>query len=398
MNKRVVIVGGGILGLSTAFHILRANPSLNLTLIEKEDALAKHQTGRNSGVIHSGLYYKPGSAKALNCLAGYRSIIDFCEENSIPFEITGKLVVATDRSELGRLDNLMLRGVANGLSSLRYLSFSEIKDFEPHCVGVKALHVPQTGIVNYVEVAKKLGELILYLGGEIIFNQEISDIKRLGGEILSIGESHTWSSDVVVVCAGLQSDRLALKTHKDLDLRILPFRGEYFEILNQAPKLVNNLIYPVPNPAFPFLGVHFTRRMDGIVECGPNAVFSLGRETYNNRKIDVKDIWDSITWPGAHKLARKYWRVGIAEYRRSLNKTVFVRELQKLIPEIKSEYLQPGQVGIRAQAADRTGNLLDDFEIRQDGNLIHVCNAPSPAATASMSIGDRICEAVIKLV
>lgn len=398
MKKSVIIVGGGIVGLATAMRILEERPEIDLKLFEKEDAVAQHQTGRNSGVIHSGLYYKPGSLKALNCIAGYRLMIDFCERYGIPFEITGKLVVATSEKDIPRLNSLLERGKSNGLTGIRNLQPQEIQEFEPFCVGVQGLWVPQTGIVDYAEVAKKIAQLVTGMGGQIFFNQEVIEIRQGSSNVEVITGSGEWSTDVVVVCAGLQSDRLTQKAKQDMPLRILPFRGEYFKFTSSAPKLVNNLIYPVPNPSFPFLGAHFTRGIDNVIECGPNAVFSLGRESYKKSKFKVQDIWDSITWPGTTKLVSKYWRVGIGEAYRSMSKLGFVRELQKLVPEVESNHLEIGNVGIRAQAVDRKGNLLDDFEIFQDDRLIHVFNAPSPAATASLAIGSKISKMVLEII
>jgi L-2-hydroxyglutarate oxidase len=398
LNQSVIVIGGGIVGLATALRILEERPEVDLKLFEKEGAIAQHQTGRNSGVIHSGLYYKPGSLKALNCIAGYRFMIDFCERHGIPFEITGKLVVATSEKDIPRLNTLFERGLANGLTGIRNLKPQEIQDYEPFCVGVQGLWVPQTGIVDYTEVAKKFAQLVISMGGEIFFNQEVVDIRQANSNVEVITALDKWSTDAVVVCAGLQSDRLTQKAKQEMPLRILPFRGEYYKFTSSAPKLVSNLIYPVPNPSFPFLGAHFTRGIDNVIECGPNAVFSLGRESYKKSKFKVHDIWDSITWPGTSKLISKYWRMGLGEAYRSFSKLGFVRELQKLVPEVDPNHLEIGNVGIRAQAVDREGNLLDDFEIFQDGRLIHVLNAPSPAATASLAIGSKISKMVLEII
>lgn len=396
-NVEVLIVGGGIVGLATALRIMQARPFTRVTLIEKELDIAHHQTGRNSGVIHSGLYYKPGSLKAINCRAGYQEMLNFCREQSIPHEICGKIVVATSLAELPGLEELHRRGVANGLTGLRFLDPTEIREIEPHCSGVRGLFVPQTGIVDYGVVANKYLELLMEMGVDIVLGETIVDIKRQGKQVEVIGSSRTWTGQIAVVCAGLQSDRLARKSEPDLPLRILPFRGEYYKFTALAPKLVNHLIYPVPDPAFPFLGVHFTRMIGGDVECGPNAVFAFGREAYKKTDFNIRDLLESLAWPGFRIVAKKYWRTGLAEYRRSISKHAFVKALQKLIPEIQSEHLEPGGAGIRAQACDRQGNLLDDFDIRKDGNIIHVCNAPSPAATASLAIGKTISDNVLLL-
>ena len=396
-NVDVIIIGGGILGLATALRILQARSSTRLMLIEKESSLAQHQTGHNSGVIHSGLYYKPGSLKAINCRNGYTQLLEFCRIENIPHEICGKIVVATSQAELSRLDELHCRGVANGLEGLRFLQPEEIREIEPNCRGIRGLFVPQAGIVNYAAVARKYAEKLIGMGAEIILDERILDIQRRGNQIEVIAESHTRTARAVVVCAGLQSDRLARKTELGLPLRILPFRGEYYKLRQSALHLVNHLIYPVPDPAFPFLGVHFTRMIGGGVECGPNAVFAFGREAYRKTDFNLHDTWESFTWPGFRKVAAKHWRVGLSEYYRSISKLAFVKALQKLVPEIQAGQLEVGGAGIRAQACDRQGNLLDDFDFRIDGNLIHVCNAPSPAATASLAIGQAVANRVLPL-
>ncbi len=394
-KSNVIVIGGGILGLSTALNILQSRPFTRLTLIEKESTLALHQTGHNSGVIHSGLYYKPGSLKAINCREGYRQLLNFCQEESIPHEICGKIVVATSKEELPGLLELHRRGVANGLQNLRFLNPDEILEREPHCKGIQGLLVPQAGIVDYTVVAQKYAEKLLALGGEIVLNEQVVTLQQKGNQVEVIGQSRTWQADAVVTCAGLQSDRLTRKTEPTLPLSILPFRGEYYQLKPSAPRLVNHLIYPVPDPAFPFLGVHFTRMIGGGVECGPNAVFAFGREAYKKTDFNIQDTWESLIWPGFRKVAVKHWRAAIGEYHRSFSKPAFVSALQKLIPEIKAEHLEPGGAGIRAQACDREGNLLDDFDFRVNKNIIHVCNAPSPAATASLSIGRIIAGKVL---
>jgi (S)-2-hydroxyglutarate dehydrogenase len=397
MKQDILIVGGGIIGLATSLRIMQVRPQTRLTLIEKEASVAQHQTGHNSGVIHSGLYYKPGSLKAINCRVGYQKMLDFCREQSIPHDICGKIVVATTPAELPGLEELHRRGVANGLTGLRFLQPAEIREFEPHCSGLRGLLVPQTGIVDYGAVARKYADLLTEMGADIVLGETVVDIKRQGKQVEVICDSRTWAGQAVVVCAGLQSDRLARKSELNLPLRILPFRGEYYQFTASAPKLVNNLIYPVPDPAFPFLGVHFTRMIGGGVECGPNAVLALGREAYKKTDFNLRDLWETLAWPGFITVATKYWRTGLGEYHRSLSKQAFVKALQKLIPEIQEEHLEAGGAGIRAQACDRQGNLLDDFDIRSDGNIIHVCNAPSPAATASLAIGQTISDNVLAL-
>lgn len=396
-SNEVIIVGGGILGLATALRIIQSRPGVKLVLVEKELHVAQHQTGHNSGVIHSGLYYKPGSLKAINCRAGYEQMLAFCREESIPHEICGKIVVATTDAELPRLDELHRRGVANGLVGIRFLQPAEIREIEPHCSGVRGLFVPQTGIVDYTAVANKYAEKLTEMGAQIVLGEQVVDIQRNGNRVEVIGESRTWTGRAAVVCAGLQSDRLARKSEPDMPLRILPFRGEYFKLKPSAPQFVNHLIYPVPDPAFPFLGVHFTRMIGGGVECGPNAIFAFGREAYKKTDFNLRDTWESLAWPGFRIMAAKYWRTGLGEYHRSISKQAFVTALQKLIPEIQAKHLDAGGAGIRAQACDRQGNLLDDFDFRVNGNIIHVCNAPSPAATASLAIGKTISDNVLSL-
>lgn len=393
----MIVVGGGILGLAAALRIMQARPGIRLTLIEKEKSLAQHQTGHNSGVIHSGLYYKPGSLKAVNCRNGYIQLLKFCREENIPHEICGKIVVATSEKELPRLEELYRRGLANGLVGIRFLQAAEIREIEPHCYGLRGLFVPQTGIVDYSAVARKYAEKLTEMGAEIVLGEVVVDIKRSDKQIEVIGTSRTWTSRAAVVCAGLQSDRLARMTEPDFPLRILPFRGEYYKLKASAQSLVRHLIYPVPDPEFPFLGVHFTRMIGGGVECGPNAVFAFGREAYRKTDFNLHDTWEALTWPGFHKVAIKYWRNGLEEYYRSISKQAFVKSLQKLIPEIQAGHLDAGGSGIRAQACDRQGNLLDDFDFHVDRNLIHVCNAPSPAATASLAIGKTIADRALAL-
>ena len=393
----VIVIGGGIVGLASAYSVLEQNAGLRLVVIEKENTLAAHQTGRNSGVIHSGLYYKPGSLKAQNCQNGYKLLLEFCAKEEVAYEICGKIVVATKTEEFSRLEELAIRGKANGLSRIRHLSESEIKDHEPHCAGRRGLFVPETGIIDYKQMCEKLAVRITALGGEILLGEKIESISSsLGRQRVSTSHS-SYDSKVVVVCAGLQADRLASKMDRNLDLRILPFRGEYFSLKPSAQKLVKNLIYPTPDPAFPFLGVHFTRMIDGSIECGPNAVLALAREGYLKTDFSMRDIWETITWPGFRHVARRHWRTGLGEYKRSIFKSAFVTALQRLVPEITKDDLVPAAAGIRAQACSRDGDLLDDFEIRTIGSTVHICNAPSPAATASLSIGQHVALQVAEL-
>lgn len=366
-------------------------------LIEKEAGLARHQTGNNSGVIHAGLYYKPGSLKAKNCILGYQQLVDFCRAEGIPHEICGKVIVATTEEELPRLAELQSRGVANGLTGLRYITPEEIREIEPHCAGIRGLFVPQTGIVDYAVVAEKYAEKIRAAGGEILLNEKVMDIRRQGGVVAVATANRTISSRVLVACAGLHSDRMARKTETHLPLRIIPFRGEYYVLTEKARHLVRNLIYPVPDPAFPFLGVHFTRMIGGGVECGPNAVLAFAREAYRKTDFNLRDVYETFSWRGFQTVAARYWRTGLGEFYRSFSKAAFLRALQRLVPEIQKEHLVPGGAGIRAQACDRSGKLLDDFYIFEEDHMIHVCNAPSPAATASLSIGNYIAQKSIQM-
>jgi L-2-hydroxyglutarate oxidase len=394
MTYDTIIVGGGIVGLATALQLLRASPECRLLLLEKENQLGMHQTSHNSGVIHSGLYYKPGSLKAKNCIEGYRLLLDFCQTEGIPHDICSKIVVATREEELPRLEELRRRGEANGLAGLRTLAPAEIREIEPHCTGIKGLFVPQTGIVNFQRVAEKYAEKVRELGGEILLGQQVEHIVQTTGGIEVSGIRGSWSAKKLVTCAGLYSDRVARNTDPLLPLRITPFRGEYYMLKPEARKLVRNLIYPVPDPAFPFLGVHFTRMINGDVECGPNAVFAFAREGYKKTDFNLRDTMESLAWPGFWTATRKYWRAGLGEFHRSISKAAFVNALQRLIPEITSEHLVPGGTGVRAQACDRDGRLLDDFFFVENKGTIHVCNAPSPAATASLAIGASIARMV----
>lgn len=398
MKYDVIVVGGGIVGLASALRVLQALPHAKLLLLEKEQSLGAHQTGHNSGVIHSGLYYKPGSLKARNCKEGYQQLLSFCEAEQVPFEICGKIVVATSEEELPWLDELYRRGVGNGLAGIRYLAPEEIRDFEPHCAGVRALHVPQTGIVDYLSLANKYAEKLRDMGAEIVLGQRVERILQKDSLVEVLIADRTYVSKALITCAGLQSDRLALQTDPNLPLRIIPFRGEYYKLKPEAYKLVRNLIYPVPNPAFPFLGVHFTRMINGGVECGPNAVFAFGREAYKKSDFNLGETIGALSWPGFRQVAYKYWRAGMGEFYRSLSKQAFVRALQKLVPEIQGADIVPGGAGIRAQACDDQGRLLDDFSIRTDKNIVHVCNAPSPAATSSLAIGGSISRFVLPLI
>jgi L-2-hydroxyglutarate oxidase len=397
MKYDVVVIGGGIVGLATALNLKSSDSRIRLLLIEKEDDFAKHQTGNNSGVIHSGLYYKPGSLKATNCIEGYKMLVDFCEANEVPFELCGKIVVATRKEQLPILENLYQRGIQNGLDGLKMLDQPQMKEIEPHVAGLKAIKVPQTGIVDYKVVALKYADKIRELGGELKLNEKVSSISEINGVSTVVTNKGSYDTSLVINCAGLYSDKVAEFTERDsIDLKIVPFRGEYYEIKPERQYLVNHLIYPVPDPNFPFLGVHFTRMISGGVEAGPNAVLAFKREGYTKWGINFGEFMETLQWPGFQKVAMKYWKTGFGEYYRSFSKNAFTKALQELIPEIKKEDLVPGGAGVRAQACDRTGGLLDDFSILENSQAINVCNAPSPAATSSLAIGKTVSEMALK--
>lgn len=394
-NYDFIFIGGGIVGTASVLKLLQKK-NLRISLIEAEDSLAKHQTGNNSGVIHSGLYYKPGSLKALNCTRGREMLYEFCESNSIPYERCGKLVVATDESELPALRILEERGIANGLTGIKRLTKEQIKEYEPYANGIEALFVPQTGIVDYIAVTNKYAKLIIKNGGEIKLNAKAKKITVNCNEIVVITEQDEFKAKYLVNCAGLYSDKVARMSGINPDVKIIPFRGEYYELKKEKQHLVKNLIYPVPDPQFPFLGVHFTRMIHGGVEAGPNAVLAFKRTGYKKSDIDFSNILEMITYSGFWKMAKKHYKMGFEEFRRSFSKKLFVKSLQKLIPDLTENDIVPGGAGVRAQALDRDGKLLDDFRIIQTDKMIHVLNAPSPAATASLSIGDTISDMIIK--
>ncbi len=390
MQQDVIIIGGGIVGLATALQLKQQNASLKITLLEKETEVAKHQTGNNSGVIHSGIYYKPGSLKAINCIHGYNLLIDFCRKNEIPIELCGKIIVATEEKELPLLQNLFIRGEQNGLRNLKMLTAETLREYEPHVAGIAGIAVPQTGIVDYKSVAEKYADRIKDRGGEIVVGEKVLDIQLLPDYVTVSTQKRTYATKLVINCAGLYSDKVARLTSKKVDVKIIPFRGEYFKLKKEKEYLVKNLIYPVPDPNFPFLGVHFTRMIKGGVEAGPNAVLAFQREGYKKTDINLAELGESLAWPGFQKVAFKYWKTGIGEMYRSFSKAAFTKALQKLLPEIQENDLEDGGAGVRAQACDRTGGLVDDFMILEEKQVINVCNAPSPAATSSLSIGESI--------
>lgn len=391
MQYDIIIVGGGAVGLATALQVLKKSPGTKVAVLDKETSVGSHQTGNNSNVIHSGIYYKPGSLKARNCIEGYQMLLQFCDEHNIPYKLCGKVIVATEPTEIRLLENIYERGIQNGLTNLTRLDADGIRQYEPHVKGLQGIHVPQTGIVDYRDVANKYAEVVRSLGGEIKLGEKVIDI-RAGHHIVSVvTATSTLSAKLVVNCAGLYSDKVAAMT-SDIDVRIIPFRGEYYKLKKEKEHLVKTLIYPVPDPNFPFLGVHFTTMIRGGVECGPNAVLAFSREGYKKSDIHFSELAETLAWPGFHKIVGKYWRTGFGEMYRSFSKAAFTKALQKLIPEVREEDLVPGGAGVRAQACDRTGGLLDDFLIIEETHAIHVCNAPSPAATSSLSIGRTVSE------
>ena len=390
MRRDFIVIGGGIVGLATGLRILEARPGVKLLLLEKEDSLGQHQTGHNSGVLHAGLYYKPGSLKAKLAVEGLRQMVSFCQAHKVSHEQCGKIVVATEPDELPRLEKLMERGVANGLKGLRKLSAEEIREIEPHAAGLAAIHVPEEGIVDYAGVVDAMAKEIRNLGGDIRTGARVQGMKELGGIWRVETSNETYETTRVVACAGLHSDRLVSQSGMKPSAKIMPFRGEYYMIRKERQSLVRNLIYPVPDPQFPFLGVHFTRMVKGGVEAGPNAVLAMAREGYTWGDINIRDLAESLSFPGLWKFMLKYPSICSYEIWRSISRREFCRSLQKLVPEICEQDLETGSAGVRAQAMSSDGSLVEDFSFVEGPGLLHVVNAPSPAATASLAIGAEI--------
>ncbi len=391
----IAIIGGGIIGTATALS-LQKKGNFSIIILEAEEKLAAHQTGNNSGVIHSGLYYKPGSLKAENCIRGRKLMYRFCEENNIKYDRCGKLVVAVCNDEVPALNELEKRGRENGLKNIKRLSKEELKEYEPHVAGIEGIYVPQTGIVDYKEVTAAYARLIKKNGGEIRTSNRFMKLEKADGELIINTTGGDVKAKFLINCGGLQSDRIAIKCGVDPKLQIIPFRGEYYKVTKEKEYLVNNLIYPVPDPKFPFLGVHFTRMISGGIEAGPNAVLAFKREGYNKTDFSFSDLSQMFVYPGFWHMARKHYKMGFNEFRRSFNKNLFVKALQNLIPEVDYNDVYPEGAGIRAQALEPDGKLVDDFRIVEAPKMIHVLNAPSPAATASLSIGNTISEMIIK--
>ena len=393
-NYDACIIGGGIVGLATAYQLFKKFPKLSIAIIEKEKALAKHQTGHNSGVLHSGIYYKPDSLKATNCRKGKKAMELFCKEQGIDYELCGKIIVAINEVEIPRLQNIFQRGQDNGVNC-SIISRDEMLEIEPHVAGIQAIHVPECGIVNYKQVCLRLGEIIEQKEeNRLLLDHQVNKIRNHGSCLVIETNKGVIECKHLINCGGLQSDKITKLGGQRPPAKIIPFKGEYFELKENAKHLCKNLIYPVSDPAFPFLGVHFTRMIDGSVECGPNAVLAFGREAYGKFDLNLKDLLESITYPGFQKMAIKHWKMGWGEMWRSYNKGAFVKALKRLIPEIEANHLVSAPAGIRAQAVSPDGGLVDDFLIAENSRIVNVCNAPSPAATASLNIGASIVEKI----
>lgn len=389
----LIVIGGGCVGLASAYKIQKKYPNKTIAILEKEDELARHQTGRNSGVIHSGLYYKPGSLRAENCYKGRNQLVEFCKIHNVTHDVCGKIVVATNQEEVGRLEGILERGIKNGLQGLEIIGKERIKEIEPYIEGEKAIWVPEAGIVDYRGLTIKLGELIQEINSDsrIITSCEVKSFTKDTVTTLETSKGKFFAHHTIF-CTGLQADRMAKKDNVDLDIQTVGFRGDYYDLTEQGKKKIRNLVYPVPNPAFPFLGVHFTRMFDGTIECGPNAVFTFKREGYGKTDFDWTDTKEALSYAGTWKLFSKHWLFGLNEYRRAFSKKLFLKQLQGLCPSLTMDDITEGRSGVRAIALGRDGEIFDDFKIEYKETSIHVLNAPSPAATACLAIGDSIAE------
>jgi L-2-hydroxyglutarate oxidase LhgO len=397
----VAIVGAGLVGLATARELLIRRPELRVVILEKETVLVSQQSGHNSGVIHSGIYYTPGSLKARACVAGHRAMLEFCQDQGIPFELCGKVIVALDENELPRLEDLYQRGIANGVSGLEMIGPERLRELEPYATGIKAIYSPQTGITDFVKVAHAYAHTIQQCGGVIITGCKVTALSNKGKHTLLLcTQPRTNAGNAqleietryIITCGGLQADKLSQMSGKKAEIHILPFRGDYYVLRPEKRHLVRALIYPVPDPRFPFLGVHFTCRLDGTVWAGPNAVLAFAREGYQRWKINPKDMWEILSYGGFWKMAARYWKMGLAEMYRDYIKAAYVKELQRYLPELQADDIVPGPSGVRAQALANDGRLIDDFLIQHDENIVHVLNAPSPAATSSLVLAQLIAD------
>ncbi|MBX3420558.1 MAG: L-2-hydroxyglutarate oxidase [Pirellulaceae bacterium] len=392
------VVGGGIVGLATVHELRMRFCDARILLVEKESAVARHQSGRNSGVLHSGIYYRPGSVRAISCRQGKLAMQRFCDEQSISYELCGKIIVATDDREVERLANILQRGHENNIDC-RQIDAYEIRQLEPHASGIAAIHVPQAGIVDYPAVCRRLAERFVSDGGQLELGQPVTGIRSSPQQVeISLNDGRRFVAGSMINCGGLYSDQLVRISGLEPPAQIVPFRGEYYQLRSERAALCRNLIYPVPDPNFPFLGVHFTRMTSGAVECGPNAVLALAREGYNWRTMHPSELWQALRYQGFQRLARRHWRTGLGEIKRSLFKSAFVHALQRMIPELRPSDLVPCRSGVRAQAITADGNLVDDFLWVGQGNLLHVCNAPSPAATASFDIARAVVDRLVQQV
>jgi (S)-2-hydroxyglutarate dehydrogenase len=387
----VCIVGGGIVGLATAYRLTEMYPGKHVTVLEKEQDVGHHQTGHNSGVLHSGIYYKPGTLRAQNCRAGKAAMENFCRREGIPFDLCGKVIVAVDESELAALDRIYDRGQQNGVTC-SIIDRARLLELEPHVAGIKAIHVPEAGIVDYKQVCTRFGEILQERGGALTKGAKVTGFREQNGRVIVQSTAGDVDAAYVVTCTGLHADRTARQSGQPFREKVVPFRGEYFDVKPEAHHLVRGLIYPVPDTRFPFLGVHFTKTIHGGLDCGPNAVLAFAREGYRKYDINVRDLCESLTYIGFLRMAMKYWRTGLNEMWRSVSKGAFVKALQRLIPEIRAEHLVTAPAGVRAQALGRDGTLVDDFLILESERIVNVCNAPSPAATASLNVGKLVVE------
>lgn len=390
----IIVIGGGCVGMASAYKINLAFPHLKILVLEKEDHLAAHQTGRNSGVIHSGLYYKPGSYKAKNCVEGRRELVAFSKQHKVAHDICGKIIVATDAKEIPHMNKVFNNGLENGVEGIQKINAQQIKDIEPYCTGIQGIWVPCTGIIDYVGLTNTLCNLLKekFKGSDVLTSQKVTAFEKQDGITTVITDKAKFKAQHIINCTGLFSDRIAKADGVDVKMQIVGFRGDYFDLTEQGMHKVKNLIYPVPNPEFPFLGVHFTRMIFHGTECGPNAVFTFKREGYGKTDFNLHDTLQALAYKGTWKLFFKHWRFGLDEYKRAFSKRLFLQRLQRLIPSLAMHDITPGRAGVRAMALDSSGNMIDDFKIEYHQNAIHVLNAPSPAATASLAIGTAVKE------